>query len=81
MFIKFVDASTLVKYGTLLCELLEDIIQDKGVKYVVQVIIDNATNYVAFIKLLMDNQPTLLWIPCASHCIDLMLEDIGKLLY
>eukprot|EP00253_Pinus_taeda_P036589 PITA_36589 len=23
--------------------------------------------------------PTLIWTPCAAHCIDLMLEDIGKI--
>jgi hypothetical protein len=21
---------------------------------------------------------SLVWIPCAAHCIDLMLEDMGK---
>ena len=23
--------------------------------------------------------PTLFWTPCAAHCIDLMLEEIGKI--
>eukprot|EP00267_Zea_mays_P043214 XP_020395281.1 uncharacterized protein LOC111589220 [Zea mays] len=30
-------------------------------------------------KLLMDRIPTLFWSPCAAHCLDLMLEDIGNL--
>ncbi|CAD6219201.1 unnamed protein product [Miscanthus lutarioriparius] len=28
---------------------------------------------------LMEMIPTLFWSPCATHCLDLMLEEIGKL--
>ncbi|XP_019086262.1 PREDICTED: uncharacterized protein LOC104718701 [Camelina sativa] len=28
----------------------------------------------------MANRPHLYWLPCAAHCIDLVLEDVGKLL-
>jgi hypothetical protein len=27
----------------------------------------------------MERIPTLFWSPCAAHCLDLMLEDIGDL--
>ena len=27
----------------------------------------------------MERHPTIFWSPCAAHCIDLMLEEIGKL--
>ena len=30
-------------------------------------------------ELLEDKRPNLFWTPCATHCIDLMLEDIGKI--
>ncbi len=30
-------------------------------------------------KLLQAKRKHLFWTPCAAHCIDLMLEDIGKL--
>lgn len=30
-------------------------------------------------KLLQAKRPNLFWTPCAAHCIDLMLEDIGKI--
>ena len=30
-------------------------------------------------KLLEEKRSHLYWTPCAAHCIDLMLEDIGKL--
>ena len=25
--------------------------------------------------------PSLVWTPCASHCLDLLLENIGKLFW
>eukprot|EP00253_Pinus_taeda_P033830 PITA_33830 len=40
---------------------------------------DNAANYVAAGKMLMERYPNLFWTPCAAHCIDLMLEDIDKI--
>ena len=27
----------------------------------------------------MERHPHIFWTPCAAHCIDLMLEDLGKL--
>ena len=44
-----------------------------------QVIMDNAANYVAAGKMLMERYPSIFWTPCATHCIDLMLEDIWKI--
>jgi len=29
-------------------------------------------------KLLMAKRPNLYWTSCAAHCLDLILEDIGK---
>ena len=44
-----------------------------------QVITNNASNYVNAGMRLMEKRSRLWWTPCAAHCIDLMLEDIGKL--
>eukprot|EP00253_Pinus_taeda_P004477 PITA_04477 len=79
MFMKSVDASAHIKDARLLCELLDLFIQEVGSSNVVQVITDNAANYVAAGKMLMERYPNLFWTPCAAHCIDLMLEDIGKI--
>ena len=57
---------------------MDGFIQDIGVHNVVQVITDNAANYVVACRMLMDRYPCLFWTPCAAHCIDLMLEDMGK---
>jgi hypothetical protein len=40
---------------------------------------NNVANYVVVDKLLMERYWTLYWTPCATHCIDLMLEDTGKI--
>jgi hypothetical protein len=81
MFAKSVDVSAHVKYATLLCDLLDEFIREVGPQHVVQVITDNAANYVAAGRMLMQRYPTLFWTPCAAHCIDLILEDMGKIPY
>ena len=50
-----------------------------GVANVIQIVTDNAAAYVAAGRLLMERHPTLFWSPCAAHCLDLLLEDLGKL--
>ena len=42
-------------------------------------ITDNAANYVAAGRMHMARYPTLLWTPCAAHCLGLILEDLGKI--
>lgn len=79
MFINSVDASEHIKDAATICELLDGFIQEIGVQNVVQVIIDNAPNYVSAGKILMERHRTLFWTPCATHCLDLLLEDMGKL--
>ena len=66
MFVKSVDASAHVKYAALLCELMDGFIQDIGAHNVVQVITDNAANYVVVGGMLMDRYPCLFWTPMRS---------------
>lgn len=78
-FSKSVDASDSIKNGELLFGYLDSIIDEVGEQNVVQVITDNGSNFVNAGKRLMEKRKHLYWLPCAAHCIDLMLEDIGKL--
>jgi hypothetical protein len=78
MFLRSVDASDRVKDANLLFELLDEVVMEVGVANVVQVITDNASNYVLAGKMLEEKHKTIFWTPCVAHCIDLMLEDIGK---
>ena len=79
MFIKSLDASEHIKDVAMICEFLDGFIWEIGVQNVVQVITDNAANYVSAGRMLMERHPTLFWTPCAAHCLDLLLEDMGKL--
>ena len=79
MFLKSVDASDKVKSAQLICEMMEEIVQEVGEENIVQIITDNAANYMSAGRLFEARHPTIFWSSCAAHCIDLMLEDIGKL--
>ncbi|KAG6487182.1 hypothetical protein ZIOFF_055765 [Zingiber officinale] len=39
----------------------------------------NASNYKAAGTLLSEKYPTICWSPCAAHCINLILKDIGQM--
>ena len=47
MFMKSIDASSMVKTGEKLFEILDSWVEEVGETNVVQVITDNASNYVA----------------------------------
>ena len=78
---KSVDASAHIKDAVLLCDLLDEFIQEVGSQHVAQVITDNVVNYAVVGRMLMAKYPTLFWSPCAAHCIDLILEDMGKIVW
>ncbi|KAL6312000.1 hypothetical protein AAG906_040216 [Vitis piasezkii] len=64
-FLKSIDASdTIIKNGELMFKYLDEVVEEIGEENVVQ----------AYGKM-----RRLWWTTCAAHCIDLMLEDIGKL--
>ncbi|XP_035841350.1 uncharacterized protein LOC118488219 [Helianthus annuus] len=54
-------------------------VDDVGEVNVVQVVTDNAANYVKAGKYLEASKPNLYWTPCVAQCLDLMLEDFGKI--
>nr|XP_025670108.1 uncharacterized protein LOC112769867 [Arachis hypogaea] len=79
IFLKSVDASHASKTAELLFKLFKDVVNFVGPENVVHIVTDNAANYVAAGRLLEAEFPKLYWSPCAAHCINLMLQDIGKL--
>ncbi|WOL05339.1 hypothetical protein Cni_G14067 [Canna indica] len=79
IFLGSVDASSQCHDAQMLADLLETKIDEIGPSNVVQLITDNGANYKAAGRLLEQRLPTLFWTPCAAHCLDLMLEDVGKM--
>ncbi|XP_028785362.1 uncharacterized protein LOC114741275 [Neltuma alba] len=79
VFIKSVDASDIVKDAQTLCNLFLEMVTFVGVDNVVHLVTDNAANYKAAGRLLTDKHPSIYWSPCAAHCLNLILADIGKM--
>ena len=77
IFLKSVDASDKIKDKKYIYGLLKDVIKEAGETNVVQIVTDNGSAFVKARKLLM-NKYNLYWTQCATHCIDMMFEDIGK---
>jgi hypothetical protein len=78
-FLGSVDASSEVASANMLAYLLEKQINKIGKEHVMQVVTDNGANFKAAGRILMERIPHLFWTPCAAHCLDLLLEDIGKI--
>ncbi|CAL5437127.1 unnamed protein product [Camellia sinensis] len=78
LFLKSVDVSGHADNAHYLFELLESVVLEVGIENVVQVITDSTPSYVYAGRLLMAKYSSLFWFPCASHCINKMLEDFSK---
>ena len=52
MFLRSIDASSHVKNAKFLCMAIEEVIREVGEENIVQVVTDNAANYVATGKIL-----------------------------
>ncbi|RVW72086.1 hypothetical protein CK203_054783 [Vitis vinifera] len=79
MFMQSIDAFSMIKMGEKMFGLLDKWVEQVGEENVIQVIADNYSSYVMTGRLLELKCPHLYWTPCVAHCLDLMLEDIGKL--
>jgi hypothetical protein len=79
LFLDSVDCSAVKKNGKYIFDLVDRCIEDIGEENVVQVVTDNASVNVAAASLLAAKRPKIFWNGCAAHCLDLMLEDIGRL--
>ncbi|PKU70417.1 hypothetical protein MA16_Dca007169 [Dendrobium catenatum] len=78
-FLKSIDASDITKDATTLCSLFTEIVEWVGPESVVQIVTDNAANYKKAGQLLHERFNNIYWSPCAAHCMNLILKDIGSL--
>ena len=81
MLVRAIDASLLglVVTGAFIWSHIREVILEIGAHNVVQVIIDNGSNCASMGHMLEDEFPTIVWTPCVSHSLDLLIEDIGKI--
>ncbi|KNA25305.1 hypothetical protein SOVF_007880 [Spinacia oleracea] len=78
-FHKSVDASSYFKNVKSLADLFDSVIQEIGPENVVQIIVDGALSYSGVANHILQNYGTIFISPCASHCINLILEDFCKI--
>ncbi|XP_066391724.1 uncharacterized protein [Miscanthus floridulus] len=79
LFLDSVECSGDRKDGKYIFELVDRYIEEIGEEHVVQVVTDNASVNTSAASLLTAKRSSIFWNGCAAHCLDLMLEDIGKL--
>eukprot|EP01018_Ginkgo_biloba_P014500 Gb_32569 [translate_table: standard] len=79
LFVKAVDAIDHKNTSEFIFKILEEAVLEVGEENVVQVVTDSASNCVGAGKLIMDRFKKIYWTPCAAHCLDLLLHDLGKL--
>lgn len=78
VFLTSINTFGILKNVEKLCDLLDEMVNEIGEENVLQVVTDSASAYVSTGKLLMEKRNKLFWNPCAAHCLDLMLSDIGE---
>ncbi|KAL7247108.1 hypothetical protein ACSBR2_002093 [Camellia fascicularis] len=79
VFLKSIDTSGMFNNAEYLFELLDSMVEEIGEENIAQIITDSASAYVKARSMLMKKRKQLFWSPCAAHCMDLMLTDIGDL--
>lgn len=79
MFLRCVDVTNIVESTDALFALFKDVVEEVGVRNVLQIVTNSDEHYVEVGKRIADNFPTIFWTPCATHCVDLMLEDFREL--
>ncbi|KAH7443543.1 hypothetical protein KP509_02G039600 [Ceratopteris richardii] len=65
--------------GEFIYRHIREVILEIGAEFVVQIITDNASNCRRMGEMVEEDFPTIVWTPCAAHCLDLMIEDIARL--
>ncbi|XP_038678831.1 uncharacterized protein LOC119980269 [Tripterygium wilfordii] len=78
VFLKSVDASDIVNSADALYELLKQVVEEVGVRHVLQVITNGEEEYILAGRRLNETFPGLYFAPCLARCLDLILEDFAK---
>ena len=79
VFVKSVVASDIVKGTRNLFKLFDEVVTWVGPKNIVQMVTNNAFNYVSVGKLLCEKYKTISWSLCVAHCLNLVLQDMGDM--
>ncbi|CAI5955032.1 unnamed protein product [Closterium sp. NIES-65] len=79
VFVEAVDCKAVTKSGKFIASVLRPIIERIGAEHVVALCTDGGSNYKKAGKLLRKEWPHLEIVPCATHVLDLLMEEVGKM--
>jgi hypothetical protein len=79
MFLKAVDTGGETNDTAYIVGQLIDCIREVGEDNVIQVVTDSAVVCKAAGRLVEQEFSWITWTMCTPHCLDLLLEDVGKL--
>ena len=79
IYYSLVDTTNISKTTYHIFSFMDKFVENVGEENVVQVVTDNEVSFKAVSMLLMEKWKHLFWSPCATHCIDLKLEEIGSM--
>ncbi|XP_076954720.1 uncharacterized protein LOC143629296 isoform X1 [Bidens hawaiensis] len=79
MFLKSFDATNVMNSSEALFTLFKEVVEEVGVRNVLQIVTKNEGRYVEVGKHITGNFPTIFWTPCATHCVDMILDDFRQL--
>ena len=79
IYVSSVNTTNILKTTNYIFSLMNKIVEEVGEENIVQVVTDNRTSFKAIGMLWKEKRKHLFWSPYATHCIDLMLEDIGNM--
>jgi hypothetical protein len=79
MFLKAVDTGGETKDAAYIVGQLIDCIREVGADNIIQVVTNSAAVCKAVGRLVEQEFSWIMWMPCTPHCLDLLLEDVGKL--
>ncbi|PWZ13055.1 hypothetical protein Zm00014a_024124 [Zea mays] len=78
-FHKSINATGRVQNAEFIYDCIREVVVDEiGVKNVIQIVTDNGSNYKKACRQLITLYPHITWQPCAAHTINLMLKDISR---
>ncbi|CAI5981457.1 unnamed protein product [Closterium sp. NIES-64] len=79
VFAESIDCKMETKTGGYIASVLRPIIEKVGPANIVAFCMDGGSNYAAACRELMQEFPHIEHVPCATHVMDLLMEDIRKM--
>ncbi|CAI7857363.1 unnamed protein product [Closterium sp. NIES-53] len=79
VFTDCIDCNMERKTGGYVAGILRPVVEEVGPENVVAFCMDGGSNYAVAVKQLIREWPHIQDVPCATHVLDLLMEDVGKM--